>query len=158
MLRSIILALLCLGVNGMSMTLYNGSRVNMWSVSSDIGHRFNCDRTSYWVTSCIKKYVDLDHDDGVTAQEIDDAKSTYMHWYEKLFDFVANAGSSEDMQERCDLNQNGKIDIDDLIGWNHRCAQYSTDAETHEHKGELCLCNCESINAISEYICDRAQN
>jgi hypothetical protein len=140
------------------MTLYNGSRVNLWSDDTDIGYRFGCDHTSFWVTSCIKKYVDLDRDGGVTAQEIDAAKSTYMHWYEKLFDFVANAGSSEDMQERCDLNENGKIDIDDLIAWNRRCLQYSTDEQASSRKGELCLCNCESINAISEYICDRAKN
>jgi hypothetical protein len=139
------------------MTLHNGSHVELWSSSADIGHRFNCEHSSYSVALCMKRYVDLNRDDGVSDSEIDAAKKKYMRWYEKLVDSIVNAGSSKDIRTRCDLNKNGKIDVDDLIAWNHRCSQYGSDAEASSHTGELCLCNCESINSISKYICDRAK-
>jgi len=141
----------------MSIRLYNGTVAKLWPREADIGNRFQCGHSSYSVVSCIKSFVDLDHNDGITAAEIDNAKSTYMYWYEKLFDSIANAGSSEAIVARCDLNLNERIDVDDLIEWNHKCSAYQTEAEANTHKHQLCLCNCESIDAISKYICDRAR-
>ena len=157
-MRLLLALLWLLSANGLAVKLYNGTTAKLWNLQDDIGQRFGCDHTSFSVVKCIQQYVDTNRDDGVTEQEIDAAKSRYMHWWEKLVDNVVNAGSSLDIRKRCDLNENGKIDVDDLIVWNHECSKFPNDAAADAYTGKLCLCNCEAIDAISKYICDRAKS
>jgi len=137
--------------------LCNGTLITLWNPKDDLGTRFGCDHTRASVASCIRNYVDTNHDDGVTEQEIDAAKSKYMHWHERLFDGIVSAGTSKEIRQRCDLNSNGKIDYDDLIAWHRRCSVFRSDAEVSADTHKSCLCNCESIDSISKYICDRAR-
>lgn len=157
MLFLVAAAVILAAVDASRIHLYNGSTVHLWSRSQDIGRRLGCDHTSLSVVSCIHDYVDTNHDDGITEEEIDAAKDKYMHWYELLFDNIVSSGSSKDIRMRCDVNNNELIDVDDLIAWSHECAQYTTDEEASAQKGKLCLCNCEAIDTISKYICDRAK-
>lgn len=154
----VILVMLCGATQAgrMTMRLHNGTVVPLWTHENDIGTRMQCDHSSYSVVTCIRDFVDTNRDDGVTAEEIDAAKSEYMHWWERTLSFIVSRGSSSDIVERCDVNTNGKIDIDDLQEWNHRCEQYKTPEDLDGVEG-LCLCDCKSIDSISKYLCDRAR-
>jgi hypothetical protein len=135
--------------------LYNGTQVKLWPHAQDMGVKMGCKHTGADIVSCIKNVVDADQDDRVTAAEIDAAKSKYMHWYEKAFSFVLKRGNSELIVQRCDTDGDAQISIDDLLHWNRACQQYSTEKQVEE-AGDTCMCNCEAIDSISKFICDRA--
>ena len=160
-MKSVVLLLLLfvLGVASnqlLTLKLLNGTVVPLWSYADDVGVKFECKYTRYSVAECIRDYLDLDADSAITEHEIDAAKLRYMWWIERTLEVIMSSGTSRDIRERCDLNENGKIDLNDLVDWNQKCLELFATAE-EANNAEGCLCNCRAINAISKYVCDRAR-
>lgn len=135
--------------------LLNGTVVKLWPANQDPGTHFGCAHTRASVVDCIIKYIDTDHDSALGVEELDTAMSKYLRLYEKLLSIFVSE-KSEAIMERCDLNRNGLIDLDDLLTWNHKCMQIPKDQI--EVRSGICLCSCHAIDTIQDYVCIRARD
>lgn len=138
----------------LAVRLVNGTVVKLWPANQDPGTYFGCEHTRASVVDCIIRYIDTDHNAALDVNELDTIMTKYLTGFEKLISWIA-AEKSYSIMERCDLNQNGLIDLDDLQVWNRDCMAISP--ADIEQKSGICLCSCRAIDSIHYYVCDRAR-
>ena len=73
---------------------------------------------------CAFNVVDTNNDHKISPAEIDAAKSTYLHWWEKTLAWVVGGAKTSKVMKNCDHNKNGFIEAADFPATQDTCMPY----------------------------------
>lgn len=96
-----------------------------------------CTHTRDEALACVTLYGDANKDGYVTAEEVDALREGSLHFYERALSWIAGETTATVMLH-CDHDCDGKISAEDFAA-----------------SRDTCLHDCDGIDNLFRYICDR---
>ena len=140
-------------VLGESVRLHDGALIDFGDSRLDPGIRFKCSHSRVEVMQQALRYIDTNQDNCIDATEIEDKFSSCLSWYERtavsLGEFFGAIVTPDKMMHDCDINGDEKLCVEDAVATHKTCA-YLTPKNIS--KVTTCICDCNIINGLYEYI------